>query len=161
MISPHSQSNSDNLIQSFWREYLLATHQDLKKPVYDVFHFGDNQSDANELATLVLKGQKCATASLAWGYEAEDKLFPQPNDLSIVTNWAGKALCVIKTSAVEVKAFKDVDADFAAAEGEGDRSLVYWKTAHWAFFGRMCEALGKVRSPEMLVVCERFRVVSP
>jgi uncharacterized protein YhfF len=52
-----------------------------------------------------------------------------------------------------------VDAEFAAAEGEGDRSLAFWREAHWSYFGRVCEKLGRERSRRMPVVCERFRVV--
>ena len=37
-------------IQSFWSE----TARDAHTPVYDIFHFDDNESDANELADLVL-----------------------------------------------------------------------------------------------------------
>ncbi|HEU4367486.1 MAG TPA: ASCH domain-containing protein [Methylomirabilota bacterium] len=48
---------------------------------------------------------------------------------------------------------------FPRTEGEGDRSLVSWRKAHWAYFGRVCERLGRQRSARMPVVCERFRVV--
>ena len=40
--------------------------------------------------------------------------------MSVVTDWDGIPLCIIETSEVEVRAFKDVDEEFAAAEGEGD-----------------------------------------
>lgn len=86
---------------------------------------------------------------------------PQAGDLSVVTDWDGIPLCIIETSEVEVRAFKDVDEEFAAAEGEGDLSLEYWENAHWAYFERVCNELGLERSPEMSVVCERFRVVFP
>jgi hypothetical protein len=31
--------------------------------------------------------------------------------------------------------------------------------AGWRYFGRVCQRLGRARSPRMPVVCERFRVV--
>ena len=51
--------------------------------------------------------------------------------------------------------------EFAAAEGEGDGSLAYWRDAHWAAFSREFAAAGRSPSPDMPVVCERFEVVFP
>ena len=39
------------------------------------------------------------------------------------------------------------------------RALSYWKQAHWAFFTRECERLGRSPNPDMPVVCEQFEVV--
>jgi len=146
-------------IQAFWAEFLEETDLEQDVPLYDVFHFDDNESDANELAELVLRGKKVATASLLWEYETSDKRPPQAGDLSVVTDWQGSPLCVIETSGVEVRAFENVGDEFAAAEGEGDLSLEYWRGAHWSYFGRVCKELARERSPKMPVVCERFRVV--
>ena len=107
----------------------------------------------------MLRGEKVATASLLWEYGTSGKRRPQTGDLSVVTDWQGSPLCVIETSGVDVRVFEDVDADFAAAEGEGDLSLEYWRGAHWSYFGRVCKQLARERSPKMPVVCERFRVV--
>src|SRR5206468_1116470 len=48
---------------------------------------------------------------------------------------------------------------FAAAEGEGDRSLVWWRAAHTAFFGRVLARLGGRLDATSIVVCERFRLL--
>jgi uncharacterized protein YhfF len=77
----------------------------------------------------------------------------------VVTSWDGLPLCVIETTEVQVQAFEDVDEEFAAAEGEGDRSLACWREVHWSYFERVCDKLGRERSLRMPVVCERFRVV--
>lgn len=42
---------------------------------------------------------------------------------------------------------------------EGDGSLLYWQSAHRAFFGRECASAGREFTETMLVVCERFAVV--
>ena len=144
-------------IQVFWAEFLAETDREEDVTLYDVFHFDDNESDANELAELVLRGKKAATASLLWEYETSGKRPPQAGDLSVVTDWQGTPLCVIETSGVKVRAFEDVEDEFAAAEGEGD--LEYWRDAHWSYFGRVCKQLARESSPTMPVVCERFRVV--
>lgn len=148
-------------VATFWADFLAQTGRDDGTPLYDVMHFDDNEQDANQLAALVLSGTKRATASLLWQYDGNGKGAARVGDLSVVTDWAGDPLCVIETSAVEVKAFEDVDADFAAAEGEGDGSLRHWRTAHEAYFGRVCDTLGREPTARMEVVCERFRVVFP
>lgn len=148
-------------IEAFWSAFLAETGRTRETPLYDVFHFDDNEETADALAALVLDGRKRATASLVWHYEAHGRRPPRARDLSVVTDWRGAPQCVIETTAVAVHAFDEVDADFAAAEGEGDLSLAYWRKVHWAYFGRLCVALGRERSPNMSVVCERFRVVFP
>ena len=77
----------------------------------------------------------------------------------VVTNFAKTPLCVIQTQTVEVVAYDDVSEEFAATEGEGDGSLKYWRQAHWAFFGRECQRIGRTPELKMPVVCERFKVI--
>jgi uncharacterized protein YhfF len=114
---------------------------------------------ADELADLVVRGIKTATAGLLWEYRAEGEALPHPGDVSIVLDGAGVPACVIETTGVEVAPFNQVGADFAHDEGEGDRSLDTWRQDHWRFFSRACERMGRTPSESMPVVCERFRVV--
>ena len=153
--------NQASTIKHFWQTFLSESARDPDTAVYDVFHFDDNEAGANKLADLVLQGRKLATASLLWEYESGGKRQPRTGDLSIVTDWEGIPLCVIETLDVEVRAFEDVDQEFAAAEGEGDLSLKYWRDTHWKYFRRVCSELGRESSYDMPVVCERFRVVFP
>lgn len=154
--APHSSA-----VRAFWSEFLDTTGRSADTPIDDVFHFDDNEVDADLLGRLVLDGVKRGTASLAWEYEDDDEPTPQQGDLSVVTDWAGAPLCVIETTRVDVVPFDDVDEDFAAAEGEGDGSLRHWREVHEAYFARVCERLGRTPSAQMDVVCERFEVVFP
>jgi uncharacterized protein YhfF len=54
---------------------------------------------------------------------------------------------------------REVDAQFAYDEGEGDRSLDHWRTAHWEYFSRVLPLIAKEPISDMPLVCERFRVV--
>ncbi len=105
---------------------------------YETWYFCDNEDSANELGGLVLAGIKTATCSLTWAYEAEGEKIPETGDLSVITNWDGDPLCVIETTEVEIKPFNQVDEQFAYDEGEGDRSLAFWRNAHLSFFSREC-----------------------
>ncbi|HSI53215.1 MAG: ASCH domain-containing protein [Ramlibacter sp.] len=146
-------------IQAFWREYAQALGQDPSARFYEAFHFDDNAPSADELAALVLAGTKRATASLLWSFESEAKPMPRAGDLSVVTLYSGQPVCVIETLDVKVVPFSEVDADFAATEGEGDGSLAYWQRVHTAFFERECGRLGRPFDLDAPVVCERFEVV--
>lgn len=142
-----------------WLEFASTRPSDPTRRFLEAFYFDDNEPSANELAALVLAGKKRATAALLWSNEHDNKPNPSPSDLSIVTNFAGQAVCVIETTAVEVLPFEAVGAEFAAIEGEGDGSLRYWREAHEALFGRECQRIGRAPHPRMSVVCERFEVV--
>jgi uncharacterized protein YhfF len=48
----------------------------------------------------------------------------------------------------------EVDETFAYDEGEGDRTLAYWRQAHRTYFDRLRQF-----EENMLLWCERFRVV--
>lgn len=152
------QSLSDP-IKRFWDEFVTHHGSDPVERFYEVFHFDDNENSANELGALVLAGTKQATASLLWVYEFESKLLPRPGILSVVTNWSGDPLCVIESTQIDIVPFNEVSEEFAAIEGEGDKSLRHWLEAHTSYFGRECERIGRPATPDMPVVCEQFRVV--
>ena len=146
-------------IVDFWRGFCGAIGEDRSARFYEAFHFDDNEPSANALAELVVAGVKRATAGLVWSFESRGIAPPKPGDLSVVTNWDGNPLCVIETVAVEVVAFGQITAEFAATEGEGDGSLEYWRRAHWASFGRACARIGREPTQFMPVACERFNVI--
>ena len=84
---------------------------------------------------------------------------PKVGNLSVIIDWSGAAICVIETMNIDIVPYKDVSEEFAATEGEGDKSLDYWRRAHWSYFSREMEAMGKKPSEDMLVICEKFQVV--
>lgn len=145
--------------QDYWTRFLAATGRAADTPLYEAFYFGDSAELADELSALVLSGQKRATASLLWEYEAEGRRPPKAGDLNVVTDFAKKPLFVVETVHVDIVPFDDVTAEFAATEGEGDSSLAWWRGAHWDYFGRVCERLGRTIARDMPVVCEEFRIV--
>jgi uncharacterized protein YhfF len=146
-------------LTAFWNAFIKSTGGVDEARFYEAFFFGDSENLANELAALVQTGVKRATAAAVWSFDAEGKRLPVPGDLSIVTNWSGEPLCIIETRAVDVLPFAEVSAEFAATEGEGDGSLSFWQAAHRQYFTRECARADREFSENMLVACERFRVV--
>jgi uncharacterized protein YhfF len=113
------------------------------------FAFGDSPALADELLDLVLKGLKTATCSTH-----DEPNTSSPGERWVVLDGRGQPACVIESTEVTYRAYNDVDAAFAYEEGEGDRSLAYWRQAHRDYFTRQ----GKF-SDGMLLMCERFRLV--
>ncbi|ROP43806.1 ASCH domain-containing protein [Pseudokineococcus lusitanus] len=123
--------------------------------------FGDKPEQADELLELVLTGVKTATASAHWEYEAEGEELPRPGDLSIVLDGAGHPRALVRTTSVEVVPFREVTAEHAYAEGEGDRSLEHWRAVHEGFFGAGLALVGEQFRADMPVVCEGLQLVHP
>ncbi len=148
-------------IEAFWRSYLdtLPVDSPVLNEQYLAERFGDSPRMANELGALVVSGAKTASCSALWEWEAEGSSLPEIGQKSIVLNGNDDPLCIIETTEVEVRPYNEVDPQFAYEEGEGDRSLKYWREAHWRFFSRTLPSIGKKPAPDMLLVCERFRVV--
>ena len=149
-------------IESFWQAYqgsLPPGHPHAGKPVPLAWGFADGAELADELGALVLQGIKTATCSLLWEYESGSEPVPQTGDLSIILDGQGIPMCLIETVEMQIKPFDQVDAQFAYDEGEGNRSLEYWRDAHWRYFSRTCTVPGRTLSPAMPLVCERFRLV--
>lgn len=146
--------------QEFWQAFRESFAENPPgEDAYQAWSFGDTPEMANELGQLVLDGIKTGTASLAWEYNVDNDPLPRAGEYSIILNGDEEPLCIIETVRVYIEPFNLVDKEQAYAEGEGDRSLQYWRDAHWKYFTRRCEILGREPSEYMPVVCERFRVV--
>lgn len=117
--------------------------------------FGDSPEQADELLALVLAGKKTATCgSLRQFAPIGAETMPEVGRRDVVLDGKGRRAAVIETLQLEIKRYDEVDPVFASEEGEGDLSLGTWRVNHQAFF----EGQGSF-APDMLVVCERFRLV--
>ncbi|TPM40150.1 ASCH domain-containing protein [Mesorhizobium sp. B2-3-4] len=117
------------------------------------FRFGDSPELADELLALVLSGRKTATCGALRDYGGAEPV-PEVGRRDVVLDGNGRRAAVIETVEAIVRRFDEVDADFARDEGEGDLSYDYWRDAHRAYFER-----NGGFSPDMELVCERFRLV--
>lgn len=143
-------------------EQYLESLSDSKRKKYKSFssdYFCADENNANLCADLICIGQKTASCSLKYCYESEDESIPIIGHLFVVTNWDGKPICIIEIDSVEESKYSNVSADFAYMEGEGDRSLKWWRKAHWDFFAQECEKLDIEPSEDMILILERFHVV--
>ena len=124
----------------------------------DAWAFG---VDADFLADLVLKGEKTATASAYDLYALEDESLPQEGKFDVILDSQNQAVCIVEITKVSVQPFNQVSAQHAFKEGEGDKTLAYWRQVHEACFAEWLREAGLTFTPESKVVLEEFRKVYP
>ena len=118
------------------------------------FAFGDSPEMANRLLALVIAGTKTASCGPLRDLGAQDSEEPMPlvGHRYVVKDGQGRPAAIIETREVTICRFDEITEDFALDEGEGNFSA--WREGHKAFFER-----NGGWSPDMQIVCERFRLV--
>ena len=141
--------------QELWKQY---STKDNITAEYDAWAFGD---DPDTLAALVLQGIKTGTASAYPFYALEGEPLPEEGGFNVILNSREEAVCITRTTKVYVTSFREVSAEHAWKEGEGDRTLEYWRTVHERFFREELETAGLPFDWDLKVVCEEFTKVFP
>lgn len=144
-------------VEKLWEAY-RKSNPDAPK-VYEAWAFGDSKEMADELADLVIKGIKTATASNYVLYELEEEALPHVGLHNVILNGDGEAVAIMETTSVEVIPFDEVTAEQAYLEGEGDRSLAYWREVHEEFYRKELEAIGREFTHKIPIVCERLKLL--
>lgn len=116
----------------------------------ETFQFGDSPTLADELLALVLAGRKTATC-----WPVRDGQQTHVGKRMVALDGQGRPRALLETLELSQRRFDEVDASFAFDEGEGDRSLAYWRDVHRDCFTRIDRY-----APAMPLWCERFRLVA-
>lgn len=143
--------------ETFW-SLARQRHPNLQEEPPDAWAFGATEDHANDLLDLVMRGIKTGTASSLWDYEANNDPLPTVGQVDIVLDGDGEPKAVLQVHRVEVHPFDEVDESHAYAEGEGDRTLQYWRESHEHFWRNYSEN-PRGFAPDMPIVCERFTVL--
>ena len=98
----------------------------------ETFSFGDHPALADELVRLVLEGKKRATCwAVSEGLKGAAVGKPM-----VALDGENRPRVVLNTTELTQRRFDQVNEAFAYDEGEGDRSLAYWRVAHTRYFTR-------------------------
>jgi uncharacterized protein YhfF len=147
---------NDSVIQ-IWEDFRKVNPDSPTE--YVAWAFGNTKEMADYLAQLVLEGKKTATASNYLLYEIEKEALPYVGLYNIILNGNGEAVAIAVTTSVEVVPFDEVTEEHAYLEGEGDRTLTYWREGHEEFFKRELEEVNGTFHNKIPIVCERFKVL--
>lgn len=124
---------------------------------YEAWQFG---GAPDYLVALVMQKIKTATAS---GYDlyfipGEEESLPQVGEYSVIEDSKEQAVCIIQTSKTTVIPFDEVGDEQAYKEGEGDRSLAYWRKVHDEFFSEDFASCGVQFDHKSKILCEEFEL---
>ena len=144
--------------KKMWRAFLKVAPEAAGQKM-EAWCYGGKDGDM--LAELTARGIKTATSSAYPVYGAVGEPLPRSGAYSVVTTADGAAVCVVYTSRVYVVSFDEVTEKHAWREGEGDRSLAYWRQVHEPFFRDSLKEHGLTFDDKMAVVCEEFSRVFP
>lgn len=146
--------------RSFWNDYLAAlpSKSRPKNPfVYAGYAGGRKNTDA--LIRLYRAGKKTAGSGLVKDYETAGDPLPKPGNFWILLDSAGRPQFLLRTLRTEINLFGRIPKSVAMAEGEGDRSVVYWKKVHGRFFSPFLKDWGVDDIAKAEVITEHFEIV--
>ncbi|MBO0474514.1 hypothetical protein IGL98_003159 [Enterococcus sp. DIV0840] len=128
---------------------------------YEAWAFGNSPEMADELLVHVIKGEKTGTSSLHLLYELglEEEKLPEVGNYSVLLDGNDQAQAIICTKVVDIIPYSQTSEVHGYLEGEGDRTLKYWRSVHQPFFEQELEAYGLTFSEDMLIVYELFELV--
>ena len=81
-------------------------------------------------------------------------------DLNIITDWNKVPKAIILTTKIELIKFNEITTKFAQREGEGDKSLDYWRKVHKIYYNREMQDYKGEFSEDMIIVCQYFKTIN-
>ena len=146
-------------VKDLWYRFIQKNPENKITEIPNSFFFCDNEKDANDCALLVVKGIKRATATSLWWFEKNNEKLPEIGNQYIVTDWNGNGKAIIETTEVKKVPYNEITAEFAEIEGEGDKTLEYWRKVHKDYYTREMKPFNEEFDENMLIVCEQFKTI--
>lgn len=140
-------------VKEFWNKF-IKEYPEYENKDYTAWAFGVS---ASELADLVRTEEKTATTSAFKIYQIDNEEIPAVGDMSIILNDKEHPVCIIMNTKVYRTPFKNITKEHAFKEGEGDKSLAYWREAHYEFFVPYFKSYDLVFDENEIMVCEEFK----
>lgn len=122
-------------------------------PDAETFRFGDSRALCDEILALIRAGRKTATCEAMRVYTDGGDAMPETGRRDVALNWDGTPALMLETVEVSIRGWDEMDAELVAAQGEF-RDLAHWQQGYRAYFER-----NGGWSPDMKIMCERFRIV--
>lgn len=136
----------------FWNAYWGKAD---KPTNVEAFCFGDTP---DELAAMVVSGDKTATCNALRLYELNNEPIPRVGEYNIILNKALDPVALIQLEKVEFIPYDEIDERFAIAEGDG--SYENWDNIHTRYFTEALSQFNETFNRKILLVCQHFKVLS-
>lgn len=147
-------------VEKFWQR--CRAEHGIDAETYHASTFADPRFATyhDSLLDLVAAGRKRATAHLALDFERNGIARRSVGDYWVILSGANEPRFLIRVTDVETRPFKEVNAAFAAREGEGDSSLAYWTKVHRDYFEQQCAEWSVAWRDDLPTVCEGFDLIA-
>ena len=143
--------------RNLWGDF-LDSHLDYAfAEAPNVIRLYDNPKDGNRELRLILSGKKRALSHSLIGLQERKERLPKIGDFTIITDWNGKAKCIVRTVAVRLRPYFTIRESYSKLEGKS--SLDSWKKWYWDYYTREFESYGREPRESMIVVCQVFEKV--
>nr|WP_283808973.1 ASCH domain-containing protein [Vagococcus allomyrinae] len=112
---------------------------------------------ANDLANLVMTGEKTATSSLVPFNDYRNRKVSEVGDCYLLMGGNKECLAFLQITKTETCSFASITPQFAKEEGDG--TFERWLEIHQAYYGHQMTLLGESLQPETKLHCEWFNVI--
>lgn len=145
---------------AYWQQYLstLPAAQRPTSPCVSAGYAGTPEM-TDDLLELYLSGRKTAGSSVIEDFLSAGDPVPCVGNYWIYLSSAGLPCCILQTEKTVTHKFKDVPAEIALAEGEGDLSLHYWRKVHSELYSPHLSEWGISHIDNATIVTEYFKIV--
>lgn len=146
--------------RQYWEGYLRTLSvEDWPENPSVLASMAGNRDITDELLQLYLTGKKTAGSGIAEDYIFAGEPLPKAGNYWILLNSKNQPCCILKTEKVMTNKFKDVPAQIAIAEGEGDLSLEHWRCVHTEIYSPFLAKWGVTEIGQATVITEFFKIV--
>ncbi|MCH4008195.1 ASCH domain-containing protein [Companilactobacillus sp.] len=145
---------------TYWKNF-RSEHPEVISDEHDAFTLGfeGDVKTNNELANLIKDGVKTGTSSALDLYALSGEKMPKAGDYIIILDGQQQPVCIILELEVKSYPLMEVSDQHAYNEGEGPRTLEYWRQVHIDFFKKEYAAYNQPFNDNIPVLCETFQVV--
>ena len=154
--------NAPSTLEAFWHQACMATGIDTQAS-HSPRRFGDpklaGEDVVDGLVAAVKQGKKRGTAPPLLSLQQGNLPIPEPGEYWVVVDSREQPTCVVVVEKVEHRRFDEVDAEWAAREGEADGSFEYWHWMHRWYYGTVYRHWNEPWSDDIPVVLIYFDLV--
>jgi len=122
---------------------------------------GLNPQTTATILNIVAAGEKVGTFSMVWMHEKKPETRPFIAEQVVLCDYDGTPKILVRTTGLELVAWRDIGPQHTAIDGPGVRDLAAWRPVHWRLWSAQLEQLGLKASEDMPICVERFQVLYP
>lgn len=157
--APAAADKPKPLVAQFWQSCQSKLNPPPADGFYRVRRIGVSESAVNSILPLVLSGEKQQTTTTPRLYEGKRGETPVVGGYSVMVDWGGKPVAVLKTTEVWTKKYNEVTEQDSRREGKPVRPLAAWQRVHVDFFNRTLGPYNEGWRADMPVTFEAFEIV--